>query len=295
MLKLVLPTGSLEKPTLEMFEAADLPVTCLNSRSYRGEIDDPRISSICFMRPQEIPVYVAEGLFNMGICGLDWVMERQCLERVVQMAVLPYSRSTNKAVKIVVAVHKDSGIEAPEQIPPGSKVTTEYVHLATEYFRKLGIPVRVEFSFGTTEAKVPEMADVAVELTERGTTLRANDLRIIDVIAESQTVLITNPESYADKEIRMEMEAIKTLLMGAVEARGKVLLKLNVAKDSLEEVLRIMPALKAPTVAQLYSSDSGYFAVESVVAKQGINVLIPQLLDAGAEDILVLPITKIIR
>jgi len=198
-------------------------------------------------------------------------------------------------VKIVVAVHQDSGIDTPEQIPPGSKVTTEYVYLATEYFRKLGIPVRVEFSFGTTEAKVPEMADVAVELTERGTTLRANGLKIIDVIAESQTVLITNPESYADEEARTEMEAIKTLLLGAVEARGKVLLKLNVAEESLEKVLEIMPALKAPTVSQLCSTDSCYFAVESVVAKQGINVLIPQLIAAGAEDILVLPITKIIR
>ncbi|MGI6037313.1 MAG: ATP phosphoribosyltransferase [Limnochordia bacterium] len=295
MLKLVLPTGSLEKPTLEVFEAADLPVVCLNSRSYRGEIDDPRISSVRFMRPQEIPAYVAEGVFDMGICGLDWIMEQGCLDRVVRLAPLCYSRSTNRNVKIVVAVHKDSGISDPRQIPPGSKVTTEYVALTERYFRKLGIPVRVEFSYGTTEAKVPDMADVAVELTERGTTLRANNLKVIDVVAESETTLIANSQCLQDPDKRSAVEAIKTLLLGAVEARGKVLLKLNVAKKDLSAVLELMPALKAPTVGQLYGSEGEFFAVESVVEKQGINVLIPQLVEAGAEDILVLPITKIIR
>jgi len=171
MLKVVLPTGSLEEPTLEMFADAGLSVDTIG-RSYAGEIEDPRISAVRFMRPQEIPLYVAQGLFDLGVTGKDWILERGCEERVVEVADLPYSRSTDKPVRIVVAVSQDSEIERPEDLPPGSRIATEYVNLTRKYFDSLGIPVAVEFSYGTTEAKVPEIADAAVELTERGTGQR---------------------------------------------------------------------------------------------------------------------------
>ena len=241
MLKLVLPTGSLEKPTLQMFEDAQLAVSCYNSRCYEGEIDDPRISRVRFMRPQEIPLYVAEGLFDLGITGLDWIMERGCQERVQVVTQLPYSKATSHPVRIVVAVHESSGIDRVEDIPKGSRVTTEYVTLAKQYFAEKGIDVQVEFSFGTTEAKVPEIADVAVELTERGTTLKANGLKIIDVISESKTTLIANPNSEQDPQKHRAISEIKTLLLGALMARGRVLLKMNVAKVNLKKVLSLLP------------------------------------------------------
>ncbi|HHV43263.1 MAG TPA: ATP phosphoribosyltransferase [Firmicutes bacterium] len=294
MLKLVLPTGSLEKPTLEMFEDAQLSVHCYNSRCYDGEIDDPRIKRVRFMRPQEIPLYVAEGLFDLGITGLDWIMERDCEDQVEIITHLPYSRATAHPVRIVVAVHENSGIDRVEDIPPGSRVTTEYVNLAKRYFKQKGIDVQVEFSFGTTEAKVPEIADVAVELTERGTTLKANGLKIIDVIAQSKTTLIANPESMKDPEKKLAIQEITTLLQGALMARGRVLLKMNVAKSNLKRVLSLLPSMKAPTVSQLYSETDDYVAVETVVDREGINLLLPKLVAAGAEDILEIPITKIV-
>lgn len=295
MLKLVLPTGSLEKPTLQMFEDAGLPVTHFNSRSYQGSIDDPRISSVRFMRPQEIPVYVAEGLFDAGISGLDWILERECRGRVIEAAELPYSRETAQPVRVVVAVAADSDFKEPSSIPPGSKVTTEYVNLARDYFKRLGIPVKIEFSYGTTEAKVPGIADVAVEITERGETLRANNLRIVDVITKSTPRLIVNPRSWGDGGKALAVEQIKTLLTGVLEARGKVLIKMNVPGEKLEAVLDTLPAMKAPTVAKLWAGDREYYAVESVAEKAGINMLIPRLKQSGAEDIIELPITKVVR
>jgi ATP phosphoribosyltransferase len=295
MLKLVLPTGSLEKPTFEMFEGANLPVTTLSSRSYQAKIDDPRISEVRLMRPQEIPLYVGEGLFDLGISGLDWVIERDCVDKVVQVADLAYSRGSNKPVRIVVAVAEDSPIERPEDIPAGSKITTEYVNLTKKYFDSLNIPVRVEFSYGTTEAKVPEICDVAVELTEKGETLRANNLKIIGEVATSCTKLIANKESYQDPEKRAAIDELKTLLLGTLDARGKVLLKLNVKGELLDGIIEAIPAMKAPTVSKLLTSESEYYAVESVVQRAGINLLIPQLKRLGAEDILEIPISKIIK
>ncbi len=295
MLKLVLPTGSLEKTTFEMFEGANLPVTTLSSRSYQAKIDDPRISEVRLMRPQEIPLYVGEGLFDLGISGLDWVIERDCVDKVVQVADLAYSRGSNKPVRIVVAVAEDSSIERPEDIPAGSKITTEYVNLTKKYFDSLNIPVRVEFSYGTTEAKVPEICDVAVELTEKGETLRANNLKIIGEVATSCTKLIANKESYQDPEKRAAIDELKTLLLGTLDARGKVLLKLNVKGELLDGIIEAIPAMKAPTVSKLLTSESEYYAVESVVQRAGINLLIPQLKRLGAEDILEIPISKIIK
>lgn len=295
MLKLLLPTGSLEKPTFEMFEGADLPVIPLGSRSYQAKIDDPRIAEVRLMRPQEIPIYVGEGLFDLGITGLDWVMERDCEDKVVQVADLPYSRGSTRPVRIVVAVAEDSPFQRVEDIPPGSKVTTEYVNLTEKYFRRLNIPVKIEFSYGTTEAKVPEIYDVAVELTEKGETLRANNLRIIGEVAVSTTKLIASKASYHDPAKRAAIEELNTLLQGTLEARGKVLIKLNVRKDHLADVVKAIPAMKAPTISQLMTTAGEYYAVESVVEKAGINVLIPTLKHMGAEDIIELPISKVVR
>jgi ATP phosphoribosyltransferase len=295
MLKLLLPTGSLEKPTFEMFEGSNLPVTSLGSRSYQAKIDDPRIAEVRLMRPQEIPIYVGAGLFDLGIAGLDWVLERDCQDKVVQIADLPYSRGSNRPVRIVVAVSNDSPFQRPEDIPAGSKVTTEYVNLTEKYFKSLNIPVKVEFSYGTTEAKVPEIYDVAVELTEKGETLRANNLKIIGEIVVSSTKLIANKASYEDPEKRIAIDELNTLLQGTLEARGKVLIKLNVRKECLDKLISAIPAMKAPTVSQLMTEGTQYYAVESVVEKDGINVLIPELKRLGAEDIIELPISKVVR
>ncbi len=295
MLKLVLPTGSLQKPTLEMFEDADLPVTTPDSRCYEASMDDPRVSLVRWMRPQEIPVYVAEGLFDLGIAGYDWVLERGCRDKVRIVTKLPYSRRTNHPVRIVVAVSETSDIKTPADIKPGSKVTTEYVEIAKEYFKKLGIPVKIDFSFGTTEAKIPEIADVAVELTESGSSLRANRLRIVDTIVESNTLLLANPDSWNNPEKRQCIEDLVTLLLGALEARGKVLIKMNVPKAALNKVLEVLPSMKAPTISQLIGEEAEYCAVETVAEKNGIGLLITELKKAGAEDIIELPITKVIK
>lgn len=296
MLKLALPTGSLQKPTLDMFAAAELTVTTPNSRCYEAFIEDPRVSCVRWLRPQEIPIYVADGLFDLGIAGYDWVLERGCRDKVQIITKLPYSRGSNRPVRLVVAVSEDAKeIKTAADIKPGSKITTEYVQIAKEYFAKLGIPVKVEFSFGTTEAKVPEIADAAVELTESGSSLRANRLKIVDTIIESSTVLIVNPDTWENKEKRQCVNDLVTLLLGALDARGRVLMKMNVAKANLDKVLQVLPAMKAPTVSQLVGGENEFLAVETVVDKSGINLLIPRLKKAGAEDIIELPISKIIK
>lgn len=296
MLKLALPTGSLQKPTLEMFAAAELAVTTPDSRCYEASVEDPRVSCVRWLRPQEIPVYVADGLFDLGIAGYDWILERGCKDKVQIVTKLPYSRGSNRPVRIVVAVSEDDdAIKTAADIKPGSKITTEYVQISKEYFEKLGIPVKIDFSFGTTEAKVPEIADVAVELTESGSSLRANRLKIVDTIVESSTMLIANPETWNNPEKRQCVNDLVTLLLGALDARGKVLMKMNVPKVNLNEVLQVLPAMKAPTVSQLVGGEAEYLAVETVVEKNGINVLVPRLKNAGAEDIIELPISKIIK
>lgn len=295
MLRLALPTGSLQKPTMDMFEAADLPITYTDSRCYESFIRDPRVASVRWLRPQEIPLYVADGLFDIGISGYDWITERDCESRLELVTELPYSRQSNHPVRIVAAVHEDSPIGTARQIPPQSRITTEYVELTRRYFERLGIPVQVEFSYGTTEAKIPEIADVAVELTESGSSLRANHLKIIETLLISTTRLIANPKSWLDQEKRQAIEEIITLLLGSIEARGKVLVKMNAPAAALEGILRLLPALKSPTVSQLYGTSSEYYAVESVAEKEGINILIPELKKAGATDIIELPITKVIR
>lgn len=290
MLKLVVPKGSLERATFELFEAADLKVLRGSDRDYRGSIEDPRIDSVAVLRPQEIPTYVEDGYFDIGVTGEDWIAETGA--EVVKVTALEYSKQTDRPVQVVLAVPRDSGITEPQQIKPDSRISTELPNLTAAYFEKLGIPVRVFLSYGATEAKVPEIVDAIVDLTETGSTLRRNGMEIVDVLLESRTHLIANPDAYAVPEKRRAIEELTMLLRGAVDARGRVLVKLNVKKDDLDRVVELLPAMRAPTVSAL--AQDGFYAVETIVAKNEINVLIPKLKALGAEDIVELPVTKIV-
>ena len=290
MLKLVLPKGSLEKATFDLFEAADLTVTRSSAVDYKAVIDDPRIDDVRILRPQEIPVYVAEGLFDIGITGRDWVEETS--SDVVSLGELRYSKATSMPVRVIVAVAADSPAQSVADLGDGVRVTTEYPEMTRRYFAERGVKADIRLSYGASEAKIPDIADCVVDITEPGRALRAAGLRIIDTMLTSYTELIANRAAWEDPAKRHAMEQVLTLLNGTLEARGKVLLKLNVAKEKMDAVLGLLPSAKSPTVAQLASGD---FAVESVVAKAGINTLIPALIDAGASDLLEIPISKIVH
>lgn len=291
MLRLVLPKGSLERATLDLFDAADLPVRRSSVVDYRATIDDPRISEVRILRPQEIPRYVAEGLFDLGITGRDWVEETG--SDVVSLGELRYSKSSSDPVRIVVAVAADSPMDAVDDLPADVRVSTEYPELTRRFFEKKGIHPDVRLSYGATEAKVPDIVDCIVDITETGRALKAAGLKIIDTIITSYTELVANNESYEDPVKRHAMSQILTLLNGTLEARGKVLVKLNVADRDLARVVEILPAMKAPTVSKLAGDDG--WAVETVVPKREINTLIPALKDAGATDIIELPLSKIVH
>jgi ATP phosphoribosyltransferase len=290
VLKVVLPKGSLEPATLALFEAADLPVERSSDRAYHGRIADPRVERVSLLRPQEIPRYVEEGFFDLGITGRDWVEETG--SKVVSLAQLPYSKQTSNPIRVVLAVHRDLGIERPEQLEPGLRVSTEFPNLTRRYFEELGLPARIFPSYGATEAKVPEIVDAVVDLTETGSTLRSHGMVVIDTLLTSYTEVIANADSAADPERRQVMDDLVTLLVGAITARSKTLVKLNVADEHLDAVLAVLPAMKAPTVTAL--ADSGYHAVETVVDKERVNRVITALKAAGAFDILELPIAKIV-
>jgi ATP phosphoribosyltransferase len=290
LLRLVLPKGSLERATLELFEAADLTIRRSSDVDYRATIDDPRVTDVRILRPQEIPTYVAEGLYDVGVTGRDWIEETA--SDVVSLGQLRYSKNTERPFSIVLAVADDAPWRSVEHLPDGVRVSTEYPQLATRYLADRGVRAEVRLSYGATEAKVPDVADAVVEGTETGRTLRAAGLRIVDTVLDSYTELIANPRAAADPVKRHAMGQLRTLLDGALEARGRVLLKCNVPVDSLDKVIELLPSMKAPTVSQLFGSDG--YAVETVVQKSGVNVLIPALRDAGATDILELPLSKIV-
>ncbi len=291
MLKLVLPKGSLEKATLELFEAADLQVSRSSAVDYRASIDDPRIDDVRILRPQEIPRYVAEGVFDLGITGRDWIEETS--SEVTSLGELHYSKATARPVQIVVAVPHDSSVAAVEDLPQGVRVSSEYPELTRRFFEKRGIDADIRLSYGATEAKVPDIVDCIVDLTETGRALRAAGLKVIDTILTSSTELIAHPASHADPDRQRAMHQLRTLLLGTLEARGKVLVKLNVAAAQLDAVIELLPSMKAPTVSELFGA--GGYAVETVVAKAEINTLIPALSEHGATDIIELPIAKIVH
>jgi ATP phosphoribosyltransferase len=289
VLRLVLPKGSLERATLELFEAADLPVVRSSSVDYKALIDDPRVAEVRILRPQEIPMYVAEGLFDIGITGRDWVEETS--SDVVSLGELRYSKATSNPVRVVVAVAGDSAVGRIEDLPQGVRVSTEYPELTRRFFAEKGIDADVRLSYGASEAKIPDIADAIVDITETGRALRAAGLKIIDTMLTSYTEVVANPTAYADPDRRHAMGQLMTLLHGTLDARGKVLVKLNVSDENFDAVLAVLPSAKSPTVSKLAG---GGYAVESVVEKRRINVLIPALKDAGATDLLEIPISKIV-
>ncbi len=291
MLRLVLPKGSLEIPTLELFAAADLGVVRASDVDYRASVDDPRIDEVRILRPQEIPVYVAEGVFDLGVTGRDWIEETGAA--VDSLAVLPYSKRTTRPIQVVLAVDGASPFQRVEDLPEGVRVSTEYPNLTSRYLERHGVKADVRLSYGATEAKIPEIADAVVEITETGRALRAAGLRVIATVLESYTELIANPAAAADPVKSHAMRQLRTLLEGALEARGKVLVKLNVAEADLEAVIAVLPSMKSPTVAKLFGE--GGYALETVVQKSQINILIPELRDRGATDILELPLSKIVH
>jgi ATP phosphoribosyltransferase len=290
VLSLVIPKGSLELPTLSLFDSADLAVVRSSDRDYHASIDDPRIDRVSLLRPQEIPQYVEQGLFDVGITGRDWITETGA--DVVSICELEYSKATSKPVKIVLAVPKDHPAERGDQLPAGTRISTEFPEITRRFFAKAALDVVIVPSYGATEAKVPDIVDAIVDLTETGTSLRKHGLKIIEVLLTSRTELVANAEAYADADKRAAMEDIAMLLQGVINARGRVLLKLNVADDRLDAVVAVLPSMTSPTITAL--ATGGFHAVETVVPKRGINTLLTSLKAAGGRDILELPISKIV-
>jgi ATP phosphoribosyltransferase len=294
MLRLVLPKGSLEKATFQLFSDADLAISRSSGVTYRAHIADSRIDEVRILRPQEIPVYVAQGLFDIGITGRDWIEERG--SEVTSLGELQYAKATSNTVQIVLAVAQDSPVTSLAELaakPGRLRVSSEYPELTRKVFSAHGIEADISMSYGATEAKVPDIADAVVDMTETGSALRAAGLRVIETLLVSPTEFIANPAAAADPTKRHAMEQILTLLQGTLEARGKVLVKLNVATDRLDAVLGVLPSMRAPTISEL--SGGGGFALETVVAKSDINTLIPALSDHGATDILEIPLSKIVH
>jgi ATP phosphoribosyltransferase len=298
MLRLVLPKGSLERATLDLFAAADLAVIRSSEVDYRAVIDDPRVDEVRILRPQEIPLYVADGLFDVGITGRDWVEERG--SAVTSLGVLPYSKATANPIRVVLAVPTDSAVSSVDDLASTGtgtggavRVSTEYPELTRRYLEGHGVKAEVSLSYGATEAKVPDIADCVVEITETGRALRAAGLKIVETLLVSHTELIANPDAAADPDKRHAMGQLLTLLQGALEARGKVLVKLNVPTEQLPGVIEVLPSLRSPTVSELFGG--GGFAVETVVPKSEINVLIPALKERGATDIIELALAKIVH
>ncbi len=290
MLNVTIPNGSLEPFILKLFEEAYLPIRRASDRDYTASIDDPRFNKVKFLRPQEIPRAITSGHFDVGICGVHSVREARA--DIVEVMDLGAGGRAGGTVRIVLALPSGRGISIPDQIPGELRVSTEFPNIAQDYFDRRGLPVEISFSHGATEAKIPELADAIVELTETGSSIRRAGFLIVDVLLVSSLKLIANVDAFAQPEKRRAIEAIVTLLSGVMQARGKVLLKMNVPAERLEAVIALLPAMKAPTVSQLFQSN--YYAVETVAVKSQVNLLIPELKELGAEDILELPISKIV-
>jgi ATP phosphoribosyltransferase len=291
LLSLVLPKGSLEKATLALFDAADLTVRRASERDYHASIDDPRIDRVRFLRPQEIPSYLERGLFDLGITGRDWISETEA--DVVSLGELQYSKATSNPVRVVLAVPENAPWQSVSDLPEGIRISTEFPSLTGRFLAKNGVKAMVVPSYGATEAKVPDIVDAIVDLTETGSSLRKNGLRILETLLTSYTELVACPDAHADDEKRAAMEDIALLLRGAIQARGNVLLKLNVASGELSAVTQMLPAMSSPTITALAAGDMN--AIETVVPKRSVNTLIPALKAAGARDILEIPISKIVE
>jgi ATP phosphoribosyltransferase len=274
-----------------LFDAADLAVRRGSDRDYRASVDDPRIDRVMFLRPQEIPRYVAQGLFDLDITGRDWVAETA--SAVETVCELEYSKTTANPVRVILAVPNEHPAKSAAELSDGVRVSTEYPELTRRFFADAGVKATIVPSYGATEAKVPDIVDAIVDVTETGSSLRAHGLRILDTLLVSKTELVANPDAFADANKRAAMEDIALLLQGAIRARRQVLLKLNVATADLDGVLALLPAMASPTVTRLAHGEMS--AVETVVPRRGVNTLIPALKSAGASDILELSISKIVE
>lgn len=289
ILKLGLPKGSLQESTFKMFRKAGFGVSLPNERSYFPSINDAEIKPV-LLRAQEMSRYVQDGALDCGITGNDWILENG--SSVVRVTDLAYAKQSLNKVRWVLAVPMDSGIKNVKQLE-GKRVATELVNATKDYFRKNKVKVEVEFSWGATEVKVSAgLVDAIVELTETGSSLKANKLVEIATITESTTQFIANNKSYKDSWKKEKMEQIALLLKGAIAAEEKVGLKMNVRKNDLKKVLAKLPALRKPTISGL--SDDGWFAIETIIDERVVRVLIPELKNAGAQGIIEYPLNKVI-
>lgn len=282
-----LPKGSLQESTFDLMRRAGFAMTC-SSRSYIPTVNDEALKCR-LIRPQEIARYVELGLLDAGITGYDWIYENG--SDVHEVCEMCYSKATSRPVRWVVAVPNDSPIREPKDLA-GKRIATEAVGLATRYLKQLGIEATVEFSWGATEVKAPELVDAIIELTETGSSLRANNLRIVDTVLTSTTRLIANKASWEDAEKRRKIEQIAMLLQGALAAESRVLLKMNAPEASVPQITALLPALHAPTVNRI--STEGWVAVETVISESEVRDLIPALRAAGAQGIIELALNKVI-
>ncbi len=286
-LKLGIPKGSLENATVDLFRRAGYQIT-ISSRSYFPAIDDPEIECM-LIRAQEMARYVADGILDAGLTGRDWVEENEA--KVETVADLIYSKVSFGKVRWVLAVPESSPIQSVKDLE-GKVVATELVGATKRYLARNGVTAKVEFSWGATEVKPPHLADAIVEVTETGSSLRANKLRIVETLMESNTQLIANSDAWQDAEKRKKLEDMKMLLEGAINALGKVGLMLNVEKANLARVLSVLPALKRPTISTL--SEDGWLAVNTILDESTVRTIIPRLKEAGAQGIVEYPLNKII-
>jgi len=286
-LRIGIPKGSLQDSTVRIFKKAGFNVT-ISERSYFPSIDDDEVEAVLF-RAQEMSRYVEDGIIDCGITGNDWVLEND--SRIVRGADLIYAKQSMRPVRWVLAVPNASHIQGPKDLN-GKKVATELVNVTRKYFKKHKVKADVEFSWGATEVKTKMGIDAIVELTETGSSLRANDLKIIDTVCESTTQFIANKAAWEHEWKRKKMEAIMLLLKGAIVAEDKVGLKMNIRMQDLKNILSILPAMKKPTVAPL--SEKGWCDVDTIISEREVKRLIPKLKDAGAEGIVEYPLNKVI-
>ena len=287
VLKIALPKGSLEEATYQLFKKAGFNIVT-NSRSYYPAVDDPGLEIVLY-RPQEMPRYIEDGVVDCGVTGYDWVVEND--SDVEEIAELKYSKATSRPVKWVLAVHNDSKFGSVKDLK-GKKIATELVQVTKRYLKEKKVEAEVEFSWGATEVKPPKLADAIVEATETGSSLKANNLRIIDTVLVSTTRFIANKKSIKDPAKKAKIDNMILLLQGAINAQSKVGLKMNVAKANLEKVIKILPALKKPTVSTL--SSDGWYDVDTIIDEAVVRELIPDLRKAGAEGIIEYPLNKVI-
>ncbi len=287
MIKLGLPKGSLEEATIKIFKKAGFNIF-VSERSYLPSIDDPDIKAM-LIRAQEIPRYVEEGVLDCGITGNDWIIENEV--DVVKVSDLIYAKQGMSPVRWVLAVPANSKIKRVNNLK-GKRIATELVNVTRRFLKERGVPAEVEFSWGATEVKPPQLADAIVELTETGVSLRAHNLRIVETVCESTTQFIANKNTWKHATKRKKIENIALLLKGAIQAEEKVGLKMNMARKNLDRVLKLLPALKKPTISEL--SEEGWYAVETIISKDIVRGLIPKLKDAGAQGIIEYPLNKII-